>query len=68
MKIVVGRILEKEIVCETEEDSFKLPKELFPKHVMVGDIADYEDGKIILWDEERQIEEEQLTMLFKTMC
>ncbi|MDD3222011.1 MAG: hypothetical protein EOM34_04750 [Clostridia bacterium] len=68
MKIVIGEIMENEVLCETDEDSMKLPRSLFPRGVHSGDIADYEDGVVTMWDEERQVEEEQLAMFFKMMC
>ena len=39
----------------------------FPRRVFPGDVADYEDGKVTMWDEEQQVEEEQVAMLFKML-
>ena len=66
MKIVIGEIMENVIVCETDHATLRLPRELFPRRVFPGDVADY-DGKITMWDEEQQVEEEQLAMLFKML-
>lgn len=67
MKIVVGEVMENVIVCETDTATLRLPRELFPRHVFPGDVADYEDGKVTMWDEEQQVEEEQVAMLFKML-
>ena len=67
MKIVIGEIMENVIVCETDHAMLRLPRELFPRRVFPGDVADYDDGKITMWDEEQQVEEEQLAMLFKML-
>lgn len=68
MKIVIGEIFENEVLCEAEDFSFKLSRKLFPAGVCSGDIGDYEDGIVTMWDEQRQLDEEQLTMFFKMMC
>lgn len=68
MKIVIGRLTEDEVLCEASQASLWLPRRLFPVGVRVGDIGDYEDGAVTMWDEERQYEEEQLKMFFKMMC
>ena len=62
MKIVVGEVMENVIVCETDNATLRLPRRVFP-----GDVADYEDGKVTMWDEEQQVEEEQVAMLFKML-
>lgn len=67
MKIVVGEVMENVIVCETDNATLRLPRELFPRRVFLGDVADYEDGKVTMWDEEQQVEEEQVAMLFKML-
>jgi len=67
MKIVVGEVMENVIVCETDNATLRLPRELFPRRVFPGDVADYEDGKVTMWDEEQQVEEEQVAMLFKML-
>ena len=67
MKIVVGEVMENVIVCETDTATLRLPRELFPRRVFPGGVADYEDGKVTMWDEEQQVEEEQVAMLFKML-
>ena len=67
MKIVVGEVMENVIVCETDTATLRLPRELFPRRVFPGEVADYEDGKVTMWDEEQQVEEEQVAMLFKML-
>ncbi len=67
MKIVVGEVREFDVICESDKATVILPKSMFPKRVFPGDIANYVDGKIEMWDEEEQYEEEQLSMLFKIL-
>ena len=67
MKIVIGEVMENVIVCESDRETLRLPRELFPRRVFPGDVADYEDGKVTMWDEEQQVEEEQVAMLFKML-
>lgn len=67
MKIVIGEIRENDVVCETDRKTIILPKRLFQKRIYVGDIASYEDGEVLMWDEDAQYEEEQLNMLFKML-
>lgn len=67
MKIVVGEVREFDVICEADNATVILPKSLFPKRVFPGDIADYENGEVAMWDEEDQYDEEQLTMLFRMM-
>ena len=64
MKIVIGEIKENEVICEAEDATLRLPRRLFPPKIHVGDIADYSDGTVEIWDLDRQIEEEQLSMFF----
>ena len=52
MKIVVGEVMEDVIVCETDNATLRLPRELFPRRIFPGDVADYEDGIVTMWDEE----------------
>lgn len=68
MKFVIGEIRENMVLCEAEESSFVLDRDLFPESVCSGDVGNYEDGIVSMWDEARQVEEEQLEMLFKMMC
>ena len=67
MKIVVGEIREFDVICEADDATVILPKQLFPKGINVGDIADYKNGEIFMWNEEYQYEEEQLSMLFRML-
>lgn len=67
MKIVVGEVREFDVICESDKATVILPKSLFPKRVYPGDIANYENGQIEMWDEEEQHDEEQLSMLFKML-
>ena len=67
MKIVVGEVMEKVIVCETDNATLRLPRELFPRRIFPGDVADYENGIVTMWDEEDQVDEEQMAMLFKML-
>jgi hypothetical protein len=67
MKIVIGEVKEEIVICETDEATLRLPRRLFPARVFPGDVADYEDGQVTMWDEERQVDEEQLSMLFKML-
>ena len=67
MKIVVGEVREFDVICESDQATVILPKRLFPKRVFPGDIANYENGQIEMWDEEDQHDEEQLNMLFKML-
>ncbi len=67
MKIVIGEIMENVIVCETDHATLRLPRELFPRRVFPGDVAVYDGGPLSLWDEEQEVEDEQLAMLFKML-
>ena len=67
MKIVVGEVREFDVICESDEATVILPKSMFPKKVFPGDIANYVNGQVDLWDEEDQHDEEQLSMLFKML-
>lgn len=67
MKIVIGEIREKDVICEADQATVILPRSLFPKKIFVGDIADYNDGEISMWDEKDQYEEEQVNMLFRML-
>lgn len=68
MKIVVGEVMEDIIVCETDNaDAETAQGELFPRRIFPGDVAEYEDGIVTMWDEEDQVDEEQMAMLFKML-
>ena len=54
MKIVVGEVREFDVICESDEATVILPKSMFPKKVFPGDIANYVNGQIEMWDEERE--------------
>ena len=67
MKIVVGEVREFDVVCESDEATVILPKSMFPNRVFPGDVANYVNGQIEMWDEEEQYDDEQLNMLFKIL-
>ena len=67
MKSVGGEVMEDIIVCETDNATLRLPRELFPRRIFLGDVADYENGIVTMWDEEDQVDEEQMAMLFKML-
>lgn len=67
MKIVVGEVREFDVICESDEGTVILPKSMFQRRVFPGDIANYVNGQINLWDEDEQDEEEQINMLFKML-
>ena len=67
MKIIVGEVREFDVICESDKATVILPKSMFPNRVFPGDIANYENGQVEMWNEEEQFEEEQLNMLFKML-
>lgn len=67
MKIVVGEVREFDVICETDNATVILPRSLFPKRVFPGDIAEYANGEVAMWEEEDQYDEEQMSMLFKML-